>query len=63
MNGDQSRGLKVGARVCWGEDMDDQATVTEKNWSGVTLKWDNRDNQSVSHNDMKMVFLVAEMSS
>ena len=60
MTGDQSRGLRVGARVCWGEDKNDQGTVTEKNWSGVTLKWDNRDNQSVSHNDMKMVFLVPE---
>ena len=60
MTGDQSRGLRVGARVYWGEDNNDRGTVTEKNWSGVTLKWDNRDNQSVSHNDMKMVFLVAE---
>jgi hypothetical protein len=60
MTGDQSRGLKIGARVCWGEDKDDQGTVTDKNWSGVVLKWDNRDNQSVSHNDMKMIFLVTE---
>jgi hypothetical protein len=60
MTGDQSRGLKIGARVYWGEDKNDQGTVTEKNWSAVTLKWDNRDNQSVSHNDMKMVSLVAE---
>jgi hypothetical protein len=60
MTGDQSRGLTVGARVYWGEDNNDQGTVTEKNWSGVTLKWDNRDGQSISHNDMKMVFLLSE---
>ena len=59
MTGDQSRGLSVGARVCWGDDKNDRGTITERNWSGVTLKWDNRDNQSVSHNDMKMVFLIA----
>ncbi len=60
MTGDQSRGLKIGARVCWREDKDDQGIVTEKNWSGVTLKWDNRDRQSVLHNDMQMVFLIPE---
>lgn len=60
MTGEQSRGLQVGARVCWGEDQNDRGTVTAKNWSGVTLTWDNRDHQSVSHNDMKMVFLVPE---
>ena len=59
MTGDQSRRLCVGARVCWGEDKNDRGTITERNWSGVTLRWDNRDNQSVSHNDMKMVFLIA----
>jgi hypothetical protein len=59
MTGDQSRGLSVGTRVCWGDDMNDRGTITERNWSGVTLRWDNRDNQFVSHNDMKTVFLIA----
>jgi hypothetical protein len=59
MTGDQSRGLRVGARVCWGEDKNDRGTITERSWSGVTLRWDDRDNQSVSHNDMKMVCLIA----
>jgi hypothetical protein len=59
MTGDQSRGLRVGARVRWDEDKNDRGTITERNWSGVTLRWDNRDNQSVLHNDMKMVFLIA----
>jgi hypothetical protein len=60
MTGDQSRGLTVGARVYWGEDKNDRGTVTEKNWSGVTLQWDSRDQQSVLHNDMEMVFLSLE---
>jgi hypothetical protein len=42
MTGSQSRSLDVGARVYWRDDKNDQATVTEKNWAGVTLKWDNR---------------------
>jgi hypothetical protein len=58
MTGEQSRQLQVGARVCWGQDKNDQGTVTEKNWSGVILKWDNRDKQSVLHNDMAMVVVV-----
>jgi hypothetical protein len=58
MTGEQSRGLKVGDRVCWGNDKNDQATVIEKDWSGVALKWDNRGQQSVMHNDMAMVFPI-----
>jgi hypothetical protein len=42
MTGSESRSLSVGSRVCWRDDKNDQATVTETNWSGVTLKWDNR---------------------
>jgi hypothetical protein len=60
MTGDQSRALRVGARVYWGEDKNDRGTVTEQNWSGVTLKWDSRDEQPVLHNDMEMVFLISE---
>ena len=35
-------------------------TVTEKNWAGVTLKWDNRSQQSVLHNDMASVGMVSK---
>ena len=35
MTGYQSRGLRIGARVRWGENKNDLGTVTEKNWSGV----------------------------
>ena len=63
MTGEQSRALKVGDRVRWGEDENDQATVIAKNWSGVALKWDNRGEQPVLHNDMAMVFLLPKEKS
>jgi hypothetical protein len=63
MTGEQSRGLKVGDRVCRGEDENDQGTVTEKNWSGVALKWDNRGEQPVLHNDMVKVFFIPKGKS
>jgi hypothetical protein len=59
MTGPESRSLAVGSRVCWRDDKDDQATVTETTWSGVTLKWDNRGHQSVLHNDMEAVGTVS----
>lgn len=55
MTGDQSRGLKVGDRVRWNNDTNDQGTVTEKNWAGVIVKWDNRGEQAILHNDMILV--------
>ena len=60
MTGTQSRALRVGARICWGEDKGDQGTVTELNWAGVVLRWDNRGDQSVLHNDMAMVAIVSK---
>jgi hypothetical protein len=63
MTGSQSRSLSVGARVCWREDNNDLGTVTETNWSGVTLKWDNRSQQSVLHNDMEFVGVVSGKTS
>ncbi len=47
VTGDQSRTLSVGDRVCWQNDQADQGTVTEKNWGGVTIKWDNRGEQAL----------------
>jgi hypothetical protein len=32
--------------------------VIETNWAGVTLKWDNRDQQVVLHNDMESVGIL-----
>jgi hypothetical protein len=59
MTGSESRLLGVGSRVCWRDHKDDQATVTETTWSGITLKWDNRGQQSVLHNDMGAVCIVS----
>jgi hypothetical protein len=55
MTGDQSRLLNVGDRVIWHNDQTDQGTIIEKDWAGVTIKWDNRGEQTVLHNDMAQV--------
>jgi hypothetical protein len=55
MTGEQSRHLDIGDRVCWKAGQKDQGTITEKNWAGVTIKWDNRTEQAVLHNDMAQV--------
>jgi hypothetical protein len=60
MTGSQSRSLNVGARVCWRDDQNDLGTISEKNWAGVTLKWDNRSQQSILHNDMQFVGVVSK---
>ena len=60
MTGSQSRLLDVGARVCWRDDNNDLGTVTEKDWAGVTVKWDNRSQQTVLHNDMACVDIVSK---
>jgi len=52
--------LNVGARVCWRDDNNDLGTVTEKDWAGVTVKWDNRSQQTVLHNDMACVGVVSK---
>jgi hypothetical protein len=52
MTGEQSRLVKVGDRVQWQNDKADQGTVTEANWAGLTVKWDNRTEQAILHNDM-----------
>ena len=58
MTGNQSRSLKIGDGVCWGDDKEDRGTVAEKNWCGVTIKWENRGEQSVLHNDMTRILLI-----
>jgi hypothetical protein len=58
MNGAESRRLKVGTRVMWNDDKNDAGTVIETDWAGVTIKWDNRDEQSILHNDMTAVSVV-----
>jgi hypothetical protein len=58
MTGAQSRTLKVGDRVIWQTDTNDLGTVTETNWAGVTIRWDNRSEQAILRNDMSAVFAV-----
>jgi hypothetical protein len=55
MTGDQSRTLSIGDRVYWHADKNDQGTVVEKDWAGLTIKWDNRGEQTILHNDMTSV--------
>jgi len=55
MTGGQSRLLKVGDRVRWGATTTDLGTVAETNWAGITVKWDNRSQQDILHNDMAQV--------
>jgi hypothetical protein len=58
MNGDQSRLLKVGDRVCWGATTTDLGTVGEVDWSSVKIAWDDGHTSSVRHNDMAAVTVV-----
>lgn len=58
MTGDESRKLKIGDRVRWRDDSSDLGTIVETNWAGVTIKWDNRSQREVLHNDMSQVFAV-----
>ena len=58
VTGEESRKLNFGDRVCCNADPKDQGTVTEKNWAGVTVKWDSRSEQAVLHNDMGSLFLI-----
>ena len=54
MTGQESRLLVVGARVVWNADLKETGTVIERNWAGVTIKRDHRDEQRILHNDMSM---------
>jgi hypothetical protein len=60
MTGEKSRQLKVGDKVYWQNDKADQGTVTEQNWSGLTIKWDSRGKQDVLHNDMGAISLIPD---
>ena len=58
MTGDQSRLLNVGDRVCWEKSATDLGTVTESNWAGVSINWDDGRASAILHNDMAQVELV-----
>lgn len=45
----------VGVRVIWRGDTKDAGIGVETDWAGVTIKWENRDQQTILHNDMDIV--------
>jgi hypothetical protein len=47
MTGRESRLLLVGTRAIWHADTKDAGTVTERDWAGVVVKWDNREQQKM----------------
>jgi len=55
MIGEQSRALKVGDRVQWDNSLTDRGTISEVDWQGVTIKWDDGRMNSIYHNDMAQV--------
>ena len=58
MNGEQSRLLATGNRVCWDNSPTDRGTIAETDWSGVEIVWDNGRTDFYLHNDMAKVTLV-----
>jgi hypothetical protein len=61
MTREQSRALKPGNRVCWQKDEADHGVVVDMNWAGVTIKWNNRGEQAVLHNDMAQIERVVSV--
>jgi hypothetical protein len=59
MTGENSRKLRVGDKVCWQKDKADKGIITETNWAGVPVKWENRSEQAILHNDMAQIDRVA----
>ena len=59
MTTDQSKSLSLGARVYWHGDAADSGTITEINWSAVTIAWENGHTAIVHHGDMREVQLRA----
>jgi hypothetical protein len=59
MTTDQSKNLKVGARVCFNSNQADSGTVTATHARYLTIKWDDGHQSYTGHNDMKRVELLA----
>jgi small-conductance mechanosensitive channel len=58
MTGHQSRALKKGDRVRWGDSLTDRGTVISVDWRGVKIEWDDGHKTETFHNDMENVVLV-----
>jgi hypothetical protein len=52
MTATESRGLKVGGRVCWRGNAADSGKITETSWNAVTIAWDDGQVANVHHGDM-----------
>ena len=50
---EQSRTLNIGQRVSWLGDEQDRGIVVERDWTGVSIKWDNGKTSFHHHNDMR----------
>jgi hypothetical protein len=55
MTAEQSKNLKLGARVCFNGDRSDRGTITETNVRHVKIKWDDKHTSFTGHDDMKRV--------
>jgi hypothetical protein len=60
MTSEQSRKLKVGARVCWNGEQEDSGTVTAIEHRFVIIKWRDGHESYTGHGDMKRVELVTK---
>jgi hypothetical protein len=63
MTSEQSRQLKVGARVCFDGDKADRGTVTATEARYVTIKWDDGHKSLTGHNEMRRVERVLTRKS
>lgn len=52
MTGDESRLLRIGARVFWAADPKDHGTITNIDWNSVTIHWNDGHTSLTHHNDM-----------
>ena len=57
MNGEQSKKLTVGDRVCYNGDHADHGRVTAINSKYVTIKWKDGHESFSGHNDMRRMEL------
>ena len=59
MTSEQSKLLKVGARVCFNGDLEDSGEVTSIQARYVTIKWNDGHQSFTGHNEMKRIELLS----
>jgi hypothetical protein len=55
VNTSESKGLKRGSRVYWRGDDTDGGIITDRSWDAVTIAWDNGQEATVHHGDMREI--------